>query len=263
MKLHILGTGNAGALDCYNTCFAIENNGEYFLIDGGGGNQILKQLKLAKIRLNNIHNIFLSHNHTDHILGVVWVVRRICQAMMMSDGGYVGNLNIYGSSISMNVLQQIVEMLFSPAKDYIGKRIIFNAVDDRQIVNINSLDIEFFDIHAQKGVQFGFALGNKLVFCGDETLKEELVDFVKNKEWLIHESYCLDSEKAQYNPHRHQHCTVKEASEIAQKTNAQNLILVHTKDNDLKNRKKKYAVEAKKYFSGNVIIPDDLEVIDL
>ena len=35
------------------------------------------------------------------------------------------------------------------------------------------------------------------------------------------------------------------------------------KDNDLKNRKKKYVVEAKKYFSGNVIIPDDLEVVDL
>ena len=49
MKLHILGTGNGGALNCYNTCFAIENNKEYFLVDGGGGNQILNQLKLAKL----------------------------------------------------------------------------------------------------------------------------------------------------------------------------------------------------------------------
>ena len=30
MKLHILGTGSARALKCYNTCFAIENNREYF-----------------------------------------------------------------------------------------------------------------------------------------------------------------------------------------------------------------------------------------
>ena len=44
MKLHFLGTGAGGVLDCYNTCFAIENNDEYLLVDGGGGNQIIKQL---------------------------------------------------------------------------------------------------------------------------------------------------------------------------------------------------------------------------
>ena len=34
---------------CYNTCFAIENDGHYFLVDGGGGNTIMKQLKNAEI----------------------------------------------------------------------------------------------------------------------------------------------------------------------------------------------------------------------
>jgi len=28
-KLIVLGTGNAGALKCYNTCFALQNNDEY------------------------------------------------------------------------------------------------------------------------------------------------------------------------------------------------------------------------------------------
>ena len=50
MKLHILGTGNGGALDCYNTCFSIENNNEYLLVDGGGGNQILKQLNVIQAK---------------------------------------------------------------------------------------------------------------------------------------------------------------------------------------------------------------------
>ena len=45
MKLTILGTGNAMVTKCYNTCFAIEQNDEYFLVDGGGGNQILSQLE--------------------------------------------------------------------------------------------------------------------------------------------------------------------------------------------------------------------------
>ena len=46
MKLTILGTGNAMVTKCYNTCFAIENDGHYFLVDGGGGNTIMKQLKM-------------------------------------------------------------------------------------------------------------------------------------------------------------------------------------------------------------------------
>ena len=34
-------------------------------------------------------------------------------------------------------------------------------------------------------------------------------------------------------------------------------------DNDLKNRKRLYTEEAKKYFSGNIYVPDDLEIIRL
>ena len=35
-KLNILGTGHAMTLDCYNTCFTIENNeGEHILVDKG------------------------------------------------------------------------------------------------------------------------------------------------------------------------------------------------------------------------------------
>ena len=36
MKLTILGTGNAKVTKCYNTCFALNEDKEYFMIDGGG-----------------------------------------------------------------------------------------------------------------------------------------------------------------------------------------------------------------------------------
>lgn len=60
MKLTILGTGNAMVTKCYNTCFAIEQNDEYFLVDGGGGNQILSQLEKANIDWKKIKNIFVN-----------------------------------------------------------------------------------------------------------------------------------------------------------------------------------------------------------
>ena len=47
MKLTMLGTGNALVTKIYNTCFVLEDNHQYFMVDAGGGNQILTQLKKA------------------------------------------------------------------------------------------------------------------------------------------------------------------------------------------------------------------------
>ena len=80
---------------------------------------------------------------------------------------------------------------------------------------------------------------------------------------LYHESFCLDNEEEKYNPHQKGHCTVKEASITAQTLKVQNLIILHTEDNDLKNRKKLYTSESKKYFNGNVYVPNDLDIIEI
>ena len=81
-ELIILGTGNANVTKCYNTCFALRYAEEYFLVDAGGGNGILRQLELAEIPMERIHHIFLSHEHTDHILGAVWILRMIAADML-------------------------------------------------------------------------------------------------------------------------------------------------------------------------------------
>lgn len=125
------------------------------------------------------------------------------------------------------------------------------------------MNFVFFDIHAKKDKQFGFIVDEMLAFCGDEPLNEELFDFIRNKEWLIHESFCLDNEEEVYSPHQKGHCTVKEASITAQTINAKNLVILHTEDNDLSNRKKRYTNEAKVYFNGNIYVPNDLEVIEI
>lgn len=51
-ELIMLGTGNAMVTKCYNTCFALRNEEEYFLVDAGGGNGILSQLEKHRSHLN-------------------------------------------------------------------------------------------------------------------------------------------------------------------------------------------------------------------
>ena len=93
-ELYVFGTGNASALNCYNTCFAIRSGDEYLMCDAGGGNGILSILQEMDVPLAAVHHLVVTHEHTDHVLGVVWLVRMIATAMLR--GKYQGNLHIYG-----------------------------------------------------------------------------------------------------------------------------------------------------------------------
>lgn len=68
-KLIVLGTGHALTTRCYNTCFALERGGEYFLVDAGGGNGILARWRGRAWTASAFCHLFVTHCHTDHILG--------------------------------------------------------------------------------------------------------------------------------------------------------------------------------------------------
>ena len=44
-ELYVFGTGNANATHYYNTCFALRDGDQYFMVDAGGGNGILRILE--------------------------------------------------------------------------------------------------------------------------------------------------------------------------------------------------------------------------
>lgn len=94
IELIMLGTGNAAVTRCYNTCFAIKNGKQIFLTDAGGGNGILSQLEKANLPLCDIKDLFVTHAHTDHILGAVWVLRMVVQ--QMQKGAFEGDFQVYG-----------------------------------------------------------------------------------------------------------------------------------------------------------------------
>lgn len=266
-KLYVLGTGNGGALKCYNTCFALRNENEYFIVDGGGGNQVLANLKEFDIGLSSIHHIFISHNHTDHILGVLWIIRMI-GLRIARNNDYTENLNVYASDESIEAISMLVKILApKPVRDILGTRIILNTVKDRDEIELLGCRTTFIDIRTKKDKQFGFKMeiiNNKyLTFLGDEPYDNGLYDIVKDSDWLLHEAFCLDEEQDKFGAHEKGHCTVKEASEIAQNLNSKNLILWHTEDNNLEKRKELYTAEAKKYYNGNILVPNDFDIIDL
>jgi len=266
MKITMLGTGHAVVTKCYNTCFTIEENGSYFLVDAGGGNGILKILEEEKISLLQIHDIFVSHAHTDHMLGVIWVLRLI--GHMIVAGKYEGELRVYCHKELAAAIETICGFtLPKKVMEEFGGRIRFVSVGDRDIHHVLGKEVMFFDIHSKKEKQFGFVLSNedgkKLIFCGDEPLNENVEELAKDADWMMHEAFCLYEERDVFKPYEKHHSTAKDASELAEKLDVKNLILYHTEDSNLEKRKALYTAEGSSCFSGNLFVPNDREVIEI
>lgn len=90
-SIKMLGTGHGFVFDIYNTCFWLKNNDEILLVDTGGEAEIVRRLKQSNIDLKDIHNIFISHCHTDHILGLMWMLKRMSK--LFGKDIYKGKLN--------------------------------------------------------------------------------------------------------------------------------------------------------------------------
>ena len=156
-KLTLLGTGNAAVTKCYNTCFAISKKEDCFLIDAGGGNTILAQLEKVGISLKNIHTIFVTHKHIDHILGVIWMIRMICQNI--KKGAYEGELTIYAHEEVIGLLRQMcTDLLQKSQSELIGKSVHLVTVQDGEERTVLGQKVQFFDIHSTKAKQFGFTV---------------------------------------------------------------------------------------------------------
>lgn len=266
-KLIVLGTGNASVTKCYNTCWILQDaDGRYFMVDAGGGNYVLTQMEKLGIPLNEIHHLFVTHEHTDHLLGVIWMIRTIGQ--QMNRGRYEGNLHIYCHEGLVDKIMTICQMTVSgKVVKLMGDRIILEVVADREERRILNYRVKFFDIRSTKADQFGFVTrlnnGKRLTFCGDEPYQEHCYEYACKTDWLLHEAFCLYADKDRFKPYEICHSTVKDAAELASRLEVGNLLLWHTEDKNIRRRKSLYKKEARKYYKGNIYVPYDREEIEL
>lgn len=265
LKINILGTGHGMATKCYNTCFTIEEDNKHFLVDTGGGNEILKQLELSNIDIENISDIFISHSHLDHILGVIWIIRNLSPKYFHNKK--IDDIRIYGNQDVIYVLNELVKLFISRDFLYlINNKIKLIEVSNEEEVTILNRKVTFFDLNAIKKIQYGFNMQIddkiKFSFIGDECCSTSTEKYIKGAEWLFADAYMCGKKAEIYNSvDKHHHSSVKYISEIAEKNMIKNLILSHTNDDNIKNRRKEFTEDAINFFSGKVFIPNDLDVI--
>ena len=268
-QITMLGTGNATVSQIYNTCFVLQTPSTLMLVDAGGGNGILAQLKKINVQISDIHHLFVTHAHTDHVLGGIWVIRMVAQCK-----GYEGLLHVYGNDKVMKVIKTIIDMILAKKQlTKVAERVVFHQLEDGDSFEVGDMKLECFDIQSTKEKQFGFRAelpssdesGKPLVLAclGDEPYNEQNRRYIVGADWMMCEAFCLYADRDTFKPYEKCHSTALDAGKLAEELGVKNLILYHTEEKTLANRKENYTREAAENFKGRIFVPDDLEVIEL
>lgn len=268
-QITMLGTGNATVSQIYNTCFVLQTPSTLMLVDAGGGNGILAQLKKIHVQISDIHHLFVTHAHTDHVLGGIWVIRMVAQCK-----GYEGLLHVYGNDKVIKVIKTIIDMILAKKQlAKVAERVVFHQLEDGDCFEVGDMKLECFDIQSTKEKKFGFRAelpssdeSDKplvLACLGDEPYNEQNRRYIVGADWMMCEAFCLYADRDTFKPYEKCHSTALDAGKLAEELGVKNLILYHTEEKTLANRKENYTREAAENFKGRIFVPDDLEVIEL
>lgn len=264
-KIIMLGTADASAGKSYNTCFVIENENNYLLVDTGCSNRVLDNLKYANIELNKIHNVFISHKHMDHLLGLFWILRQI--TILIKKKEYNGKLNIYCNEEVSNIIMTLYKMLLRKSQaDIIDNFINVITVKDNETKVIDGIKYTFFDTKTNEVNLYGFEAiikNKKLVFLGDEKCNPINYGRLYNVDCVMHEAFCLEKDKKQSGNGASIHSSVEDVVNNLKGKQIKKLVLYHSKNNDKIDKKFEFEKVGNELFDGKVIVPNDLEIIEL
>lgn len=255
------GTGSAMPKQSYNACMVVSTPSILMLTDAGGGNGILRELDRSGIDMAELHHFFVTHVHTDHVLGAVWVVRMA--VYLAKCGRYSGRLNVYGNADVIHAIDEICRLTFLPGY-YADVAKVVNYVDvaaePKQEINGNEL--QFFDVGSQNVAQTGFRMrmaekGCEIGFLGDESLTERNAEKVAGADVLVCGAFCRYADRDIFKPYEKHHHTVRDVAAVANQAHVKKLVLIHCEDSNLAERAQLYAEEAATEFSGPVYVPAD------
>lgn len=174
-QITILGCGSAMPTTYRNpTSQLIETNGKLFMIDCGEGTQM--QMRRQKVKMTNLHSIFISHLHGDHVFGLPGLLSTL-GLMNMS-----GELNIYAHKELGFILEPFLKY-FGTQLSYKINHIVINPHEHETIFENKSIKISSFQLKHRIHTN-GFIIEEKYA---PRHMRGDMIEFYKIPFYKIRE----------------------------------------------------------------------------
>lgn len=228
-SLTILGSSSAVPTASRNTTAHVLNVHErFFLIDCGEGTQI--QFRKFRIRFGRVHQIFISHLHSDHILGLF---------------GYLATQTIIGRKKEIEIfgppdLEKFVRNHFSLFPESLLLPLKFHSLDQSGVFKIfedKAVEVTSFPVK-HRVPTWGFLFREKLngrnnllnvprtfAYCTDTLFEPSLATVFAGCDLLYHEATYAHKELSRAVSTFHS--TAKQAAELALIAGVKKLVIGH------------------------------------
>ena len=193
IKVTLLGTGTPmPVMNRFGPSILVEAGGQKFLFDAGRG--ALQRLAQLKVGWKDIDGVFLTHLHSDHVVGFpdLWLT-----------GWLVGErtrpLNVWGPPGTTTMAAHLAQAFEFDIRIRVdddraapdGAVILAKDIDEGVIFEKDGLTITAFEVdHGPVKPAFGYRVdyrGRSVVLSGDTQVSENLIRHAQGVDLLVHE----------------------------------------------------------------------------
>jgi len=272
IRVTLLGTGSGprAFVDKAGISTLVEAGGERFLFDAGRG--FMQRLVQAGFPMNAVSKLFLTHLHSDHVIGVPdlmltpWSAapeRKVPLEVWGPDGtrDMMRHLNqAFAFDIHM---RRDVDESFSPD----GIKTIAHDIKPGKVYEKNGVTVTGFLVsHGLVKPSYGYRVdyaGRSVALSGDTSPDDNLVAACKGVDVLIHEAIDLDvlrrlvPDKPRMDAIVARHTTPEQAANIFSKVSPRLAVFSHSPGTAA------IVEQTRRSYAGRVEMGEDLMVIDV
>jgi ribonuclease Z len=193
IKVTLLGTGTpVPVMNRFGPSILVEAGSQKFVFDAGRG--ALQRLTQIKVPWRDVHGVFLTHLHSDHVVGLPdlwltgWLVsQRNTPLALWGPKGTRKMVSHLEQAFEYDIKIRVFDDHAAPD----GALIVVEEVSNGFVYEKDGVKVTAFDVdHGPVTPAFGYRIdyaGRAVVLSGDTRLSENLIRFAQGVDLLVHE----------------------------------------------------------------------------
>lgn len=272
IRVTLLGTasGPRAFVDKAGVSTLVEAGGERLLFDAGRG--FMQRLVQAGYPMNAVSRLFLTHLHSDHVIGVPdlmltpWSTapERKVPLEIWGPDGTRDMMRHLEEAFAFDIhMRRDVDESFSPD----GIRIVAHDIQPGKVYEKNGVTVTAFLVsHGLVKPSYGFRVdfaGRSVALSGDTSPSDNLVAVCKGVDVLIHEAIDLEvlrrlfPDKLRMDAIVERHTTAEQAADVFSKVSPRLAVFSHSPGTAA------IAEQTRRSYPGRVEMGEDLMVIHI